>query len=454
VLYVHSVIWVNGSGGVISNELLTCTVCYKYMRVYRNFYINFFKRKTVMVTNNYSFGSATRKNRLSGVITVVVIAAAMGISSIAVSMGVGVSAQQSPALVAYRVTGSANLATPGSEKFWASIPWTTVPLSANVPNGGHTAAVNVKAAWNGTYIFILLNWNVTRPSNRMSSVFSLGGGPYGFPPLWLNTSSNTYIPAPPRSIEENTVKEYYTNSTYYSQDRVAMMWYLGGQTGSPDDCMVVGQSNGGALQYGGSANIWDFMMGATWNTSNTFLPQIGSQPVPLSKFYDWWNENVSFTGVDYKAPPTGFALNLYTNATNLYEVGLGTGLFYNDVATNHTDPYIVQAGAYNGSSSWTVEMTRQMNEPANGSPYLVNMSAGSTYDVAFAVWQGYLGENAFIKSISTFQTLFVSNQRPPSVVEPGEGLVGPLTAPELVTIVGLLISLLALAAIYVMTRRE
>jgi len=317
-------------------------------------------------------------------------------------------------IVAYKVKGNADLSSPGSESFWASIPWTEVPLSANVPNGGHTPYILVKMANNGTYLFVLLSWNATVPSHMMSSVFSLGGGPPGYPPLWYNQSSGQYIPAPPRSLEETVVKSYYVNSTYYSQDRVAIMWYLGGQSGTPNDCMVVGKPNGGALQAGGAADIWDFMMGATWNTTQPFHIGVGYPLRPLSDYYKWWNGNVSFTGVDYKAPPYGFALNLYTNASNLYEVGLGTGLFYTDVATNQTNPYVVQANAYNTTHTWVVEMVRQMGTPAGAGNYEVDLQPNSTYDVAFAVWQGYYGENAFIKSISTFITVEISNSPPPS----------------------------------------
>ena len=322
--------------------------------------------------------------------------------------------QMSPTIVAYKIKGSANLASPGSESFWKSIPWVKIPLSANVPNGGHTPYILVKMANNGSYLFVLLSWNATVPSHMMSSVFSLGGGPPGYAPLWYNQSSGQYIPAPPRSLEETVVKSYYVNSTYYSQDRVAIMWYLGGQSGTPDDCMVVGKPNGGALEAGGAADIWDFMMGATWNTTQPFHVGVNYPTEPLYKFYDWWNKNVSFTGVDYPAPRYGFALNLYTNATDLYEVGLGTGLFYTDVATNQTDPYVVQASAYNGSNYWIVEMVRPMGTPAGASNYEVDLQPGSTYDVAFAVWQGYYGENAFIKSISTFVTAYISTSSPPS----------------------------------------
>jgi len=322
--------------------------------------------------------------------------------------------QTSPSIVAYKVTGQADLASPGSESFWSSIPWTEIPLAANVPNGGHTPYILVKMANNGTDLFVLLSWNVTVPSYMMSSVFSIGGGPPGYPPLWYNSSSGQYVPAPPRSLEETVVKSYYVNSTYYSQDRVAVMWYLGGQSGTPDDCMVVGAPNGGALEAGGAADIWDFMFGATWNTTHLFHTGVGYPMEPLSKYYNWWNDNVSFTGVDYPAPPYGFALNLYTNASNLYEVGLGTGLFYEDVATNLTNPYVVQASARYSNGAWIVEMVRPMGIPAGAGNYEVDLQPGSTYDVAFAVWQGYYGENAFIKSISTFVTAYISTSPPPT----------------------------------------
>ena len=356
------------------------------------------------------------KKRRAYLMTAILVVSSLVAVSVAYTGGfTSVSADSSAAITAYKVSGDGNLKSPGSESFWSALPWASVPLSADVPNGGKTASINVKAAWNGTQIFILLNWNATRPSNRMSSVFSLGGGPSGFPPIWYNQSSSQYVAAPPRSDEGNIVSSYYVNSTYYSQDRVAMMWYLGGQSGStPSDCMVVGQSNGGALQSGGAADIWDFMTGASWNTTTQFVPAQGAGAVPLSTYYNWWNNNVSFTGVNYQAPPDGFAINLYSNATNLYEVGLGTGLFYDDVGTNATNPYSTAAGAAMGSGSWTVEMSRTVSTPSGGSPYLVNLASGNTYDVAFAVWQGAAGENAFIKSISTFVTLNISNQTSPT----------------------------------------
>lgn len=366
------------------------------------------------------------------------------LSIVAATAPVLAHGQSSPTIIAYKVSGSANLGSPGSESFWSSIPWTEIPLSANVPNGGHTPYILVKMANNGTALFVLLSWNVTKPSHMMSSVFSLGGGPPGYPPLWYNQSSGQFVPAPPRSMEETVVKSYYVNSTYYSQDRVAIMWYLGGQSGTPDDCMVVGAPNGGALQAGGAANIWDFMMGATWNTTQPFHVGVGYPTEPLSKYYSWWNHNVTFTGVNYAAPRYGFALNLYTNATNLYEVGLGTGLFYSDVATNQTNPYVIQANAYNTSTTWTVEMVRTMGTPQGAGGYEVNLQPGSTYDVAFAVWQGYYGENAFIKSISTFVTAYISTSPPPSFSSANNALYIDL-AFMIIVIAGAIITYFALS---------
>jgi hypothetical protein len=66
--------------------------------------------------------------------------------------------------VYYVPNAQINLGNPGTEPFWQSIPWTTVPLvpTVPVPDGisGHTTSVDVKMAWtyvNGTpYIFVLI----------------------------------------------------------------------------------------------------------------------------------------------------------------------------------------------------------------------------------------------------------------------------------------------------------
>lgn len=65
--------------------------------------------------------------------------------------------------VYYVPNAQINLGNPGTELFWRSIPWTTVPLvpTVPVPSGisGHTKSMDVKMAWtyiNGTpYIFVL-----------------------------------------------------------------------------------------------------------------------------------------------------------------------------------------------------------------------------------------------------------------------------------------------------------
>lgn len=78
-------------------------------------------------------------------------------------------AQAPSGIVAYKVVGSANLAAPGTESFWKEIPAYNVslvpnlstqmlPISYNVPTSGLVPYVLVKAAWNGTDIFILLEW--------------------------------------------------------------------------------------------------------------------------------------------------------------------------------------------------------------------------------------------------------------------------------------------------------
>ncbi len=75
------------------------------------------------------------------------------------------ASQATSTITAYYVPNAEpNLGDPGSELFWNTIPWTTVPLVPTIPvpggASGHTHFVYVKAAWtyiNGTpYIFILM----------------------------------------------------------------------------------------------------------------------------------------------------------------------------------------------------------------------------------------------------------------------------------------------------------
>jgi len=72
------------------------------------------------------------------------------------------------------------------------------------------------------------------------------------------------------------------------------------------------------------------------------------------------------------------------------------------------------------------------------SQYRVQLQAGSTYYVAFAVWNGMLGESSHIKSVSAWYSLTISNQSPPSTSTTSSGPPPQLgIPPDLAAAVGL-----------------
>jgi cytochrome b558/566 subunit A len=67
----------------------------------------------------------------------------------------------------YKVTGSGDINNPGAAPFWSEIQWVNLSLTANIPNAptsGLTHYILVKAAWNGSWIFILVKWYAPEPA--------------------------------------------------------------------------------------------------------------------------------------------------------------------------------------------------------------------------------------------------------------------------------------------------
>jgi len=64
-------------------------------------------------------------------------------------------------------TGSGDINNPGAAPFWSEIQWVNLSLTANIPNAptsGLTHYILVKAAWNGSWIFILVKWYAPEPA--------------------------------------------------------------------------------------------------------------------------------------------------------------------------------------------------------------------------------------------------------------------------------------------------
>jgi cytochrome b558/566 subunit A len=118
-----------------------------------------------------------------------------------------------PSIISYRVDGAPNYDAPGSESFWNSTSATTVPLAASVsPGGGHTANVLVKSANDGYNIHVLLQWHDDQ------------GPSFGSSSEIYQAPNGTLLPLDPAST--SGVGQLFYNSTYYYQDRAAVLWFL------------------------------------------------------------------------------------------------------------------------------------------------------------------------------------------------------------------------------------
>jgi len=287
-------------------------------------------------------------------------------------------------ITSYRVDGSPNFDSPGNESFWNAIAWTNVSLSASVvPGGGHTPYVLVKSANDGFNIYILFRW-----PDPVGPSFGSQGELY-------RASNGTLLPLNPEDTSQ--VNQLFYNSTYYYQDRVAVLWYIGSSS-EQQQSPVMQLGSAGAIT-GGAGEIWHWQAVPTDNNPNDpdfpggYTDPTGRPTYPTN--------NVSFAEDDY------------TNTTGFYVIpgSFGAGSPNLDP---YADPYIIRVGNVfsDTSKTWTVEMVRSFT---TGDPqYQVQLKTGSTYYVGFAVWNGLLGESAHIKSVSAWYSLTVSDQPPPS----------------------------------------
>lgn len=455
-------------------------------------------------------------------------------------------AQTSPQIPVYKVVGSADLSNPGSASYWSQMPWINISLTANVPmapTSGLTHYLLVKAAWNGTWIFILEKWYAPEPafgawSAAAGAIYPPASGPGLFRIIEL-TPGTTYtvesnytnyvsiingkmvkgrlvlnysgilLPTPNgtqitvlsngtillwhslRPMEDllytyGMFYGYYTNSTWYYPDRAAIMWYLANNVPTKDGMNLGGKypgqafdgftfkdAGGSLAQTGGAANIWMWVSGATWNNA-TYDPAF--------KANIWENLTLlNSTGIPYTDPGDhGFAVPLYTNNTNMYEVDTG-GIWYAPVRSSGLNGslFFIWTGAKYQDGYWCVEFARPLAVPPDYEPFMPNITVGKIYYVAFAVWQGRLGETLFDKSITsnfltlelltTAPTTTTTTTSPPPVSTTTSSVVtSTLTSVSTVTstvsssvpsttiyitVVGVVIALIALIVLYVVFRR-
>jgi cytochrome b558/566 subunit A len=173
---------------------------------------------------------------------------------------------------------------------------------------------------------------------------------------------------------------------------------------------------------GGAANIWHWQSNPTDNNPNdTGFPGGYTDPTGSPIFPE---NNVSFAEDDY------------TNTTGFFVIGASFGAASPNLDP-YADPYIVHVGNCfsNTDKTWTVEMVRSFT--TSDSSYRVQLTTGSAYYVAFAVWNGKLGESSHLKSVSQWYTITISDQPPSTTLEVTSTAQTQSISPTLAAAVGI-----------------
>lgn len=288
-------------------------------------------------------------------------------------------------IVSNRVSGAPNYSSPGSESFWKSINWTNVPLAASVsPGGGHTPEVLVKSANDGYDVFLLFRWNDTEGPSYLADTEI------------YRATNGTLLPLTPQSTLN--VTQLYYNTTYYYPDRVAALFFVSSNQSSRQFSPVMQLGSDGAIT-GGAGNIWHWQSNPTDNDANdTGFPGGYTDPIGNPVFPE---DNLSFAEDDY------------TNTTGFYVISGGFGQNASNLDP-YSDPFLIHVGNFYNETSktWTVEMVRPFTTA--DPKYNVQLSTGSSYFVAFAVWNGRMGESSDFKSVSQWYNLTISATSQPT----------------------------------------
>ena len=312
---------------------------------------------------------------------VLVLTLLLGFSAFAILISPPVvSAASDSNVVSYRVDGAVNYTDPGGEPFWSSIPVTDVPLVASIaPGGGHTPDVQIKSANDGYNVYVLFRWNDSQGASFESN-----------DEVW-QAPNGTIMPFD--SADTATVKQLYFNATYYYQDRAALLWFLPQSLGRDQTPRMVLGSDG-ALS-GGAAEIWH------WQSNPT-------DDNPLDTGFPGGYTD-SLGNPIYPADNLSFAEDDYTNMTGFFTVPGNFGAGAPNLVPE-ADPFLIHVGSLydNASKTWTVEMVRSFTT-SQTAPYCVQLTPGVSYYVAFATWNGRLGESSAYKSVSQWYTLTISN---------------------------------------------
>ena len=257
----------------------------------------------------------------------------------------------------------------------------------------------VKSANDGYNVFLLFKWP------------DPGGPSFQSDNELYDSGNGTLLPLTPDATAN--VTQLFYNSTYHYPDRVASLWFIPGSQGvQQSPAMQLGSD--GAIT-GGAAEIWHWQSDPTDNSANNadfpggYTDPLGNAIFPAN--------NLSFAEDDY------------TNTTGFFVIPGSFGADSPNLAP-FANPFIIKVASFydNASGTWTVEMVRSFTT-TSAAQYRVQLAMGSSYYVAFAVWNGKLGESADMKSVSQWYNLTISDAAPPgSGASSSEGISPVLAA--------------------------
>ncbi|MDG7010692.1 MAG: hypothetical protein JRN57_01100 [Nitrososphaerota archaeon] len=343
------------------------------------------------------------------------------ISMFTVSYAINAYSSQLSTIYVPQVSGTPNLASPGSEPFWSGVSTESVPLipSSNYPPSGETTLAKVQMAWanvSGTALLIVKlqfpNFG-SSPSYGSSGIPMLNdtGNPAGrlFPmydPACLYPTSSCYGGLYPQDVGFYQLAQG-SQYTYPEQAIVMLGIHPGANTSgwyqvSYKPKMVPGTTGALGTGSGGSAELWMWQSNPTDNSS-------ADTGYPGMTFPNGTAVNTADFGL---SPGASYAVDGYANSTSFYQIGgipgstqfpyINTQGLYGSNASSATgvsqfmNPFMVQSrGVYNAqTNSWTVEFVRALSTSVlskhgeNNYQLQMNPSSSSDYYIAFAITQG------------------------------------------------------------------
>lgn len=274
-----------------------------------------------------------------------------------------------------------------NETFWGQIPAVYVPLTGTTPYGGHVPNVWVKAAHNGSYLFLTLQWPDAKESRKSDRAIRLT-----------------------QSTPSNLTGRYHYNETYFYTDAAAVTWWMGSEkpTVKPATNDEFGPSpTRRASLFGWSTNdkaelwVWKAYI---LDLGNPLWPYSGL--LPAGKYY--WGDKA---GQTYTMPYSAALSNVF-NATGTWTLGDGV-LHSNTCQQPRTKPFDVRARGVWSSGMWTLELARPFVTPAENRPYTMAFEEGKTYWIVPAAFDGNKGEWEEVASISNWLSLEISKESVP-----------------------------------------